>query len=648
MPIVARARVDAMAMAPVIVAQYSRVSTLNQLDGFGLEDQDGICGRWLDSHPAATLFGKYTERAVSGTCDSRPEMDRLVADAHQQRFNRILVPKVDRIGRTARAAYQWAWDMADLGIAFIAVSEGIDTSTEVGWARFMEYVTFSELEWLRIKERTVAGRELKISYGGWPGGPAPYGYRIRDETVRIDGRKKKISVLVTDACEARVLSVAVSLLVDLGMNFTEAAEELNTRGLFTRSGVPWTVANLRNRLHSETIHDGYVVYRKTYRGGGKNSTRLREDGTPVHGEPVRIGVPPIFGEQRAGLLMAALKKIGFQNGRHSNRPYPLSGCIKGMCGEVYTGAGGGGTGGARVYRCKGSIKGAASCGETPFDADEIEQAVLDELTRLMKSGGALRVPAAERPSSLSGDRKKYEQRVVELGEKVAAQEDLINRQVPEYLRAGVDARILKASVERLQEELESMRKQKSIAEHWLETYVLHERRSSSLTGAGGVQAGMSLEERQQLFALFRIEVRLDAREHRLKPGVKCEVGEWHWKTGTLVPPDPTDVEWQAVLETLRPHLSKKHFASKYDIRLQFCGMLHRLRHGLTWGNMPLTWGVVDPIRTRQLKWWRTGLWPDVMSTLHASTRGVPAYRLPVLPPLVIEVQRRFGAGTELP
>lgn len=54
----------------------------------------------------------------------------------------------------------------------------------------------------RVKERTVAGRELKISYGGWPGGSAPCGYRIEKDTKEVDGRRKRLSVLVTDAHES--------------------------------------------------------------------------------------------------------------------------------------------------------------------------------------------------------------------------------------------------------------------------------------------------------------------------------------------------------------------------------------------------------------------------------------------------------------
>ncbi|WP_405932090.1 recombinase family protein [Streptomyces sp. NBC_00827] len=633
MPIVARPCLAAP--AAVVVAKYARVSTLDQLDGFGLEDQDKVSNGWLDRHPEVTLYDSYVDEAVSGALESRPEMNRLVADAHQQRFNRILVPKVDRIGRTARAAYQWAWNMADIGIHFISVTEGIDTSTEEGWQQFMRYVTFSEMDWRRIKERTAAGRELKISYGGWPGGSAPYGYRIEKDTKEVDGRRKRLSVLVTDAHESMVLAVAAELVVDQGMNLTEACEELNNRKLFTRSGVAWSVGNLRNRLHSETIHDGYVAYRRTDRGDGRNTTLRCDDGTPVHGDQVRIGVPPILSVERAAQLMAALKKLGFQNGRRGNGVYPLTGRIHSTCGEVYTGAG---RDTGRWYRCKGIVK-VPSCREPEFEADDIEGAVWKELARVLDAEGHPRDLAAERMGSLSGDKEKYEKRVAEFTTRIAEQEHLIEVRIPEYLRAGVDPAVLKASVTALETELAEFREQCKFAHQWLAAYSEHERRACNLLGiatnAEERLKTLTLDELKEVVDMFDLKVVLGDMTDLRKGGGRCAVSEWHWTTGAKVPPDPDDEQWEKALEVLRPYFTKRHFTSKYDIRLQFEGMLHRLRHGLSWGDMPLTWGPVDPIRVRQLSWWQKGAWPEVMRSLDADNTGVDAYKRPSLPQLTV-------------
>ncbi|MFB7104508.1 recombinase family protein [Streptomyces hydrogenans] len=642
MPILARPH----AAAAITVARYRRVSTTDQLDGFGLEVQDALCNGWLVRNPEATVFGDYVDEAVSGTLESRPDMDRLVADAGKGGFNRILIPSVDRVGRTARAAYNWAWRMGDVGVHFISVKEGIDTSVDGGWQMFARYVQFAEMEWRRIKERTSAGKELKIGYGGWPGGPAPYGYRIAiDESSGI-GLKKKMSVLVSDDREAMTLSMAIGFIVDDGMNFTEAAEELNRCGFLTRSGVPWTAANLRSRLRHESLHEGCVRYRKTDRGKGRNTTLRHADGTPVHGNQVKIGVPRIVTAERAEALAAAMSGIGFRNGRGSDRVYPLSGRIRGHCGLVFTGSNRGAEA-HRGYRCQGlspkrdkeTGRKGRSCAEPYFGADEIERAVWDEVGAFLKDERRFRAAVNEWVIGTPGDKERYVVRVQDLERGISRQELLIRTEVPKYIQAGMDPAVAAAATRRLQDELGEMEKQHRIAKEWLDDYEQLEGRARSLTalavGAEGRFDGLTLEERKEVFDMLDIHVTFGDVTHLQKPGPQCRVSAWHWDNDMLVPPDPTDGEWQAVVAAVKPLFAAKHFTSKYDIREQFTGMLHRLRRGLSWAEMPPTWGPVYAVRERQSSWWKRGAWPVAMAVLDAKERGVPAYRRPALPQLFV-------------
>ncbi|MEU8620220.1 recombinase family protein [Streptomyces sp. NPDC048623] len=643
MPILARPRPHAA--AAITVAVYRRVSTADQLDGFGLEVQYALCNDWLTRNPEAVVFGDYADEAVSGTLESRPGMDHLVSDAAEGGFNRILVPSVDRVGRTARTAFNWAWQMGDIGIHFISAKEGIDTSTDEGWQMFAQYVQFAEMEWRRIKERTSAGRELKISYGGWPGGPAPYGYRIANDESSGIGRKK-MSVLVSDDREAMTLSLAIRFIVDDGMNFTEAAGKLNRCGFLTRSGVPWSAANLRSRLRHESLHDGYVLYRRTDRGKGRNTTLRHHDGTPVHGDQVKIGVPRIVTAERAEALAAAMSEIGFRNGRNKDRVYPLSGRIQGHCGLVFTGSNQGSEA-HRGYRCQGLTprKGketgttAKSCAEPYFNAEAIEKAVWDELGTFLKDEIRFHAAVKKWVLSLPGDKERYAARVHELEREINEQELLIRTEVPKYIQAGMDPAVATAATRRLQDEMDDMEEQRKIAKEWLDNYKELEGRARNLaalvTGAEGRFDGMTLEEKKEVFDMLDIRVTFGDVTHLQKPGLQCQVTAWHWDNDVLVPPDPTDEEWQSVVAVVKPRFAARHFTSKYDIHEQFKGMLHRLRHGLSWAEMPDTWGPAGAVRERQLAWWKRGVWPVVMEVLHAKERGVPAYRRPTLPQLFV-------------
>jgi DNA invertase Pin-like site-specific DNA recombinase len=44
--------------------------------------------------------GEYVDVGISGTKERRPEIDRLMADAHRRRFDAVVVWKFDRFARS--------------------------------------------------------------------------------------------------------------------------------------------------------------------------------------------------------------------------------------------------------------------------------------------------------------------------------------------------------------------------------------------------------------------------------------------------------------------------------------------------------------------------------------------------------------------
>ena len=48
------------------------------------------------------IAGCYVDNGISGSKESRPELDKLMTDAHQRRFDAVLVWKLDRFGRSLR------------------------------------------------------------------------------------------------------------------------------------------------------------------------------------------------------------------------------------------------------------------------------------------------------------------------------------------------------------------------------------------------------------------------------------------------------------------------------------------------------------------------------------------------------------------
>jgi predicted site-specific integrase-resolvase len=76
---------------------YARVSTINHGQDVGLQSRDL---RQFAEARGWQIAGEYIDAGVSGTKDSRPELNRLMADAHKRRFDVACVWRFDRFARS--------------------------------------------------------------------------------------------------------------------------------------------------------------------------------------------------------------------------------------------------------------------------------------------------------------------------------------------------------------------------------------------------------------------------------------------------------------------------------------------------------------------------------------------------------------------
>src|SRR5829696_1986755 len=166
-------------------AIYARVSTLDQ------EPENQL--RELRQYAAARGWTavEHVDRGVSGSKDRRPALDQLVADAKRRRFDVLVVWRLDRLGRNLRHLLFLLDELAALGIAFVSLNEGIDTSTPAGRLQLHLLAAISQFERERIQERVRAGLARAKAHGQRLGRPrvqplganAPAGLSVREAAV---------------------------------------------------------------------------------------------------------------------------------------------------------------------------------------------------------------------------------------------------------------------------------------------------------------------------------------------------------------------------------------------------------------------------------------------------------------------------------
>jgi DNA invertase Pin-like site-specific DNA recombinase len=103
------------------------------------------------------VAGEYVDVGISGTKEKRPELDRLMADAHRRKFDVVVVWSFDRMARSVSHLLRVLETFNSLGIAFVSLREQIDTSTPAGKMIFTVLGAVAELERSLIAERVKAG-----------------------------------------------------------------------------------------------------------------------------------------------------------------------------------------------------------------------------------------------------------------------------------------------------------------------------------------------------------------------------------------------------------------------------------------------------------------------------------------------------------
>jgi DNA invertase Pin-like site-specific DNA recombinase len=148
-------------------AIYARVSTQNGQDPrMQTRELNEYCQRrgW-------TVEGQYIDVGVSGAKDSRPELNRLMADAKRRRFDSVLVWKLDRFGRSLRHLVNAIAELESIGVAFVSLTDNLDLSTPSGRLMFQVIAAMGEFERELIRGRVRSGMRNARAKGARIGRP---------------------------------------------------------------------------------------------------------------------------------------------------------------------------------------------------------------------------------------------------------------------------------------------------------------------------------------------------------------------------------------------------------------------------------------------------------------------------------------------
>src|SRR5271154_919495 len=170
---------------PTRVAIYARVSTTNHGQDVSMQTREL---RQFAEARGWSVAGEYIDAGVSGAKDSRPELNRLMADSHKRRFDVVCVWRFDRFARSVSHLLRALETFKALGIDFVSYSEQMDTSTPAGKMVFTVLGAVAELERSLIVERVRAGLRNARAKGKTLGRPRVAVDASRIAVLRASGQ----------------------------------------------------------------------------------------------------------------------------------------------------------------------------------------------------------------------------------------------------------------------------------------------------------------------------------------------------------------------------------------------------------------------------------------------------------------------------
>lgn len=136
------------------VGVYIRVSTHNggQSPDMQVRELRDFC-----EHRGWEIAGEYTDNGISGAKEHRPALDRLLTDCRKRKVDAVVVYRYDRFARSLRQLVNALEEFRALGIDFVSLHEGVDTSTPNGRLVFGIFASIAEFERELIRSRVRSG-----------------------------------------------------------------------------------------------------------------------------------------------------------------------------------------------------------------------------------------------------------------------------------------------------------------------------------------------------------------------------------------------------------------------------------------------------------------------------------------------------------
>lgn len=336
------------------IATYRRVSTEMQADeGFSLEAQKSRLQSYIDSQ-GWRLVEDYVDEGFSAKNTERPALKRLMEDIKKDKFDVVLVYRLDRLVRSVVDLHELLSLFEKHNVKFKSATEVFDTTSAMGRLFITMVAAMAQWERENLSERVHFGMKQMVLEGKRAGAKPPFGYDLQDKQLIINEEEAKWVRYIFEQYQTKGQQTIAGALNDMGIK--------TKSGSRWRSPVVYTVV-------TNPIYAGFIRWNYRKASGIKTGNEVI-----VKGEH-----EPIISKEQFDTVQEIIQKRtgkGFKGHTH----YPFTGVLKcARCGSPMIGASRKRKHGVyRFYRCTGRFQ-SKICDMPLISEEVLAKTFLDEV-----------------------------------------------------------------------------------------------------------------------------------------------------------------------------------------------------------------------------------------------------------------------------
>ncbi|MGM9681033.1 MAG: recombinase family protein, partial [Eubacteriales bacterium] len=222
---------------------YARYSSHRQNEA-SIEQQVEVCKKYASDNNIRVI-AVYSDHALTGTTDRRPEFLRMIKDSAKEKWNKILVYKIDRFARNRYDSATYKSKLKKHGVSVTSVMEPIPDGPE---GILLESILEGSAEYYsaNLSQNVKRGMYDNAKSCKVNNGVLPLGYR-----------KSVNGLYEIDPPGAQTVKEIFSMYGD-GIPASASIQTLNAEGRKTSVGNKFTINSLHSILKNERYTGVYI------------------------------------------------------------------------------------------------------------------------------------------------------------------------------------------------------------------------------------------------------------------------------------------------------------------------------------------------------------------------------------------------------